>query len=49
MFNTAKAAQANRRAWESFEKKRKKAAKKNKNSDNLKLGFHLNYEEKLYE
>ena len=30
MFNTAKAAQANRRAWESFEKKLKKAAKKNK-------------------
>ena len=30
MFNTAKAAQANRRAWESFERKRKKSAKKSK-------------------
>lgn len=30
MFNTAKDANTSRRAWESFERKRKKSAKKNK-------------------
>ena len=30
MFNTAKDANTSRKAWESFERKRKKAAKKNK-------------------
>ena len=30
MFNTAKDANTSRKSWESFERKRKKAAKKNK-------------------